>query len=682
MLFLLSIAMLAPLGPAWGQAESEPARQPSAATETPDPWRALAVVPRAIPAPLAEHPGNIHLEGEDVRVQLPEAMAGKAARWQARDDRGKIIAEGRLEVAGKAASGGVSLGRPGVGWYRIEFLDAAGKPAGWTSAAVLARLRAATPQDSPVCVDMATAWFARNDAADQRRLANLAALAGVNWVRDRLAWREIQPAADRFADEDTTYDSAATIQAEAGLKVLQVFHDTPGWAAESPEGRGRFPDDLRHAYRLARAMAQRLHGRVLAWEPWNEANAGTFGGHTVDEMCSYQKAACLGFKAGDPGLVVCWHPTTGTPTDLHTRGVLDNETWPYFDVYAMHSYDWPDSYAKLWGPVYAAACGRPLWITEADRGISTSTGMPWCDMSPEDELRKARLMAQEYASSLAAGANRHFHFILGHYQEQGGKVQFGLLRMDKTPRPTYVALAALGRLLAGGRCLGTWPIEGQPNAHVCAFSARPDGAERNVLVAWAEQPGDWPARDKTTAPWSLPEGVSVEAVFDYLGRSLGKDVPGELRGEPVFVLLRPGDARKLPLVPVPPSPYRSGEASPLVLQLKITDAPIVQADVGAWTLVFDRQLPAGREAEVTVWAYNFSDRAVRGVVELAECPAGWTMTPTRWEVAIEPMDRKALAARLSVPKPTPGADGSAWLRLRADFGPAGRPVLAFRVMSK
>jgi hypothetical protein len=58
------------------------------------------------------------------------------------------------------------------------------------------------------------------------------------------------------------------------------------------------------------------------------------------------------------------------------------------------------------------------------------------------------------------------------------------------------------------------------------------------------------------------------------------------------------------------------------------------------------------------------------------------MMPTRWEVALEPMDRKPLAARLSVPKPTPGADGSAWLRLRADFGEAGRPALAFRVMSK
>ena len=36
--------------------------------------------------------------------------------------------------------------------------------------------------------------------------------------------------------------------------------------------------------------------------PWNEANIDHFGGHTIDEMCSLQKAAYLGFKSRDPGV--------------------------------------------------------------------------------------------------------------------------------------------------------------------------------------------------------------------------------------------------------------------------------------------------------------------------------------------------------------------------------------------
>ena len=113
-----------------------------------------------------------------------------------------------------------------------------------------------------------------------------------------MRWRDVEPQPGRFADATTTYDLSADLQARHGLKVLQVFHGTPRWAVDDGESSGRYPADLRHAYRFCRAMASRYKGRVQAWEPWNEANVATFGGHTSDEMCSYQKAAYLGFKAG------------------------------------------------------------------------------------------------------------------------------------------------------------------------------------------------------------------------------------------------------------------------------------------------------------------------------------------------------------------------------------------------
>ena len=65
----------------------------------------------------------------------------------------------------------------------------------------------------------------------------------------------------------------------------------------------------------------------------------------------------------------------------------------------------------------------------------------------DDERRQAAFIAQSYATSLFAGVQRHFFFILGNYIEN--EVQFGLLRHDHTPRPGYVALAAVGRFLAG-----------------------------------------------------------------------------------------------------------------------------------------------------------------------------------------------------------------------------------------
>ena len=101
-------------------------------------------------------------------------------------------------------------------------------------------------------------------------------------------------------------------------------------------------------------MAQRYKGRVQAWEPWNEANVATFGGHTMDEICSYQKAAYLGFKAGYADVTVCWNATTATPTERQTDALLLNETWSYFDTYNIHTYDWADEYGRAPRQLHAA----------------------------------------------------------------------------------------------------------------------------------------------------------------------------------------------------------------------------------------------------------------------------------------------------------------------------------------
>lgn len=632
------------------------------------------VVERNIPS--ADGVPAAFTEGQDVTVSIPADLTPAPVRWRALDDRGVTIKAGDLD----SSSSTLALGALGIGWYRVEFLTPDDACAGWTTTAVLAKLAAPTPQDSPVCVDSAAAWFAKNDPAGQEALTRLAVLAGVNWVRDRMHWREIQPEPDRF-ETDTTYDTSADIQAKYGLKVLQVFHSTPPWAVEEGESHGRYPTDLRHAYRFGKAMAQRFKGRVQAWEPWNEGNVPNFGGHTADEMCSYQKAAYLGFKAGDPDVIVGWNVSTATPTQLHTRVLLANETWSYYDTYNTHTYDWPDSYERLWKPSIVAACGRPIWITEADRGLAYSTPEPWCDFTPEAAIQKAEFMAQSYATSLFAGADRHFHFILGHYCE-GGKIQFGLLRLDRTPRPSYVALAAVGRFLAGAECLGKWNVPNQPNAHVYAFSAKPDGQASDVLVAWAEKPADWDQRGKTTADWSLPERVTVQAVYDYLGRSLDSKVPAQLKSAPIFALLKSGDAASLPLTPRETSEYRKASVCPIVLQLALPKSHSVNVKQIPWACDHEHQVEPEKEIDLPLYAYNFSDTTASGTIRIAHAPAGWELAPKAWDVTLEPMTRVKLPCRFLMPKREFSKTSDTWIKLGGHFGPAGAPALAFRLISE
>jgi len=65
----------------------------------------------------------------------------------------------------------------------------------------------------------------------------------------------------------------------------------------------------------------------------------------------------------------------------------------------------------LWGPALQAACGRPLWISESDRGLKHLNNPPWYDLAPSDERLKAEYMAQSHAQSLSMGTSHHFHFL-------------------------------------------------------------------------------------------------------------------------------------------------------------------------------------------------------------------------------------------------------------------------------
>ena len=103
---------------------------------------------------------------------------------------------------------------------------------------------------------------------------------------------------------------------------------------------------------------------MLAWEPWNEANIENFGGHTIDEMCSMQKAAYLGPKAGDPDVTVCWNVYAGSGTNLHGEGVLANEAWPDFETYNIHSYSGLEEYLDQLEVAPQVASGRPIWMTQ------------------------------------------------------------------------------------------------------------------------------------------------------------------------------------------------------------------------------------------------------------------------------------------------------------------------------
>lgn len=564
----------------------------------------------------SDHPGNVFVTGEEVRVPLPDAWAA----WRGIDADGNEVARG-------TASGGLArLGELPVGYFEVRQLEGPGM----VSAAVVAE--SSPVENTPIAIDAAMAWF-YPDAEQIRAACKLCQLAGVKWVRDRSSWPEIETSRGVWAD-DGRYERTMRIEHEAGLKVLQVNHISPAWATDNPT---RFPVDLRLVYDFYRGLAERWKGLADAVEPWNEPDILLFGGHTGAEIASFQKAAYLGLKAGDPELPVCQSVFA-----IDRAETLDefkaNEVSPYFDRYALHHYTPLPAYSRVYGRHRAASGGRPIWTTEFNLPVH------WEDEQTKEpsreELRmQAYRVGKVFAAALHEGTEKAFYFILGDYVERN--LQYGLIRKDLTPRLAYVAFAAVGRLLNGAEPIGRVDL-GDEKLKAYVFRTEVDGQQRETLVAWSET-------HKTTV--DIP---TAERTYDYLGRKLSDGGKVELTRETVFLVLPRGGSSGLAVEPPPAkAPWRTGKACPVVLQL------IGEGNVHQSAFQLDKT------NELRLAAYNFGEKPARGTLSLAGASGG----PA--QISIEPGSRKEWTIQ---------ADGPGTVTVRLDLESLGHTIASARLI--
>lgn len=598
---------------------------------------AEAEVPGARPLPA--HPGNVFLTGETVRVMLP--FAGEPPAWQLVDAEGAVLREG--------SGGAAKLDALPVGYYEIRDTTT-----NRVALAVLPKQRIPVANTTPIALDLASAWNLA--PANWPAAASLARLAGVAWVRDRFTWPEVEPV-PRIMASHTRFDDSAAALTAAGLQVLTVNHQTPPWGGDDP---GRFPTDLRDAFGFFRAAAARWRGAISAIEPWNEAEIDNFGGHLGCEIASFQKAAWLGLKAGNPQI------TAGQSAfAVPQRALLDdftaNEPAAYFDTFNLHHYAAPADYGRIYGDFRAAAAGRPVWTTEANWPLHW-TGEVSHELSDADAHESATRVAKVFSAALHEGSRRVFWFLLPHYSE--GTTQFGLLRADLTPRPAYVALAAVGHLLAEAQPLGRLNLG--TNLTAFALAAKPEGNPQVVVVAWSE--GE-------TATLPLPS--SPLAIYDYLGRAVAVTTNRlALTPAPQFVVLRPGTEKSWPLTP-PPAPAERLKASPsaVVLQVVWPPARAVRSKSAL-------RLADDKPETVPLFAYNFGPQRVRGTVRL-EQPSplvqGLRIGPggpqSEISLELEPGERRPIGLVVDARRAPPD-----WfelpIRIEGGFGRSGRSVLS------
>jgi hypothetical protein len=543
-----------------------------------------------------DNPGNVFVIGEEVQIRVPTGWAG----WRAIDVDGKEIA------AESAGAGVVALGKLPVGYFELLEKDGPGK----ATAAVLNKVTP-TP-DTPIAIDAAMSWF-YSDPDQIRAACRLCQLAGVNWVRDRLSWPELESARGTWATE-SRYERAMRIQHDAGLKILQVNHASPAWATTN---QSHFPDHLRDVYAFYRGLAKRWNGLVDAIEPWNEPDLDLFGGHTGCEIASFQKAAYLGLKAGDPQLPVC-----EAVFAIDRAETLDefgaNSAYPYFDIYNLHHYIGLPAYSRAYGRHRAVTGGRPMWTTEFNLTIN------WADEatkepSHEDLRIQGYRVGKVFSGALYEGSEKAFYFILGDYVERN--LQYGLVHKDLTPRPAYVAFAAVGRLLNGAKPIGRVDL-GDEQLKGYVFATVVDGTQKETVVAWSET-------NPTTI--ALP---TAETSYDYLGRELPQKNSAELTRATTYFVLPPGGSKELKITPPPAKAERlDGKPCPVVLQI------VGKGDSKQSAFVLEPT------KQLRLVAYNFGDTPAHGRLQLE----GATGAPT--EVNLPAGDRQEWTITVSAADP-------------------------------
>ncbi len=477
--------------------------------------------------------------------------------------------------------------------------------------------------DKSVASDVAMSWLV--GAERFKDLAHLTRLTGIEWVRDRISWGEVEKQRNEWADT-TRYDTSADIQNSYDLKVYQVFHATPGWAQVEKSSHS-FPDDLRDAYNFAVQMAKRFKGKVSAWEIWNEPDIIVFSDELGDSYSALLKTMYIAFKSVDPEMPILICSFAMEPGEF-AETIFQNDVGKYFDIYNYHIYDdWKrhseraDKHIKLLRKYGLES--KPIWLTEAGRPIKREPEL--LEMTSQQELDVANFLPKAIATSLSAGVDKYFWFILPYYRESDVML-FGLLRNDMTPTAGYCSFAVCSYALGKGKYIGSLDLT---NIYAYIFERNEN---EDVLVFWS---------DDTERTFRIQCNTDRAILVDFMG-SESNVVPcdGVLNltaNNSVKYLIFPHSAvtEKIkvdsPKAKSEINKYDPKEISHLVLRLNF---PRKCRDKKSETYILQKDSINKIDVEI----YNFGNNSFNGRLGV-EFPKGWQGKIDEHEANIPSMDR-------------------------------------------
>lgn len=488
-----------------------------------------------------------------------------------------------------------------------------------------------TGSNSRLATDNGISWLVKPDQWEL--MATHLQLAGIHWVRERLAHGEVEQT--RGVLTPGKYLQVADILRQHGLQVYSVFHDSPGWARADHDTKAP-PDDLRDVFAFTRRLAGEFQGKISAWESWNEADIDFFS-KPASECAAYQKAAYLGFRSVDPRLQILG-PSLALPPGHFAEDLLANDTAHYIDIWNYHIYADPDNYAARHESFITLlskyGVDLPCWVTEAGALLQGPEGV----LGPDSRREQAAIISRAFPLGLAAGENRHFWFVFPYYRE--GQTDFGLFAPDnKTPFPGYAALSTATYALGSGEYLGEIRLA-TSGVHALVYRR---GAGSLSVALWND--------GKTPSPVEVPiPAAQITESIDHLGGPIRHEASGSgttcTVGRATIYLIAQETALKgidLHRVKAGPNIVRSAEPGlkKIVLRMLPADAR-ADKDVDGFIVTPDAH------QQISIEVYNFADTPFEGVIRL-HAGDGWPLDQAELKVRVEPMGRKLIATSIMSP---------------------------------
>lgn len=349
--------------------------------------------------------------------------------------------------------------------------------------------------------------------------------AGVKWVRcgagcSALDWGAVEKERGVYNWKNADAEVNGWTKDE-GVELLVIFGYTPKWASSGPNGENSAPPrDLKDWTNFVHTVVSRYKGKVKYWEVWNEPDIGFWTG-TIEQYCDLLKSAYVAAKKADPECKVVFGGLAGVNLPFLER-VYQYGGGPFFDVMAVHPYQWGDTFNDEWFSLQLRNLRdlmvkyreryKEVWLTE----LGWSTG----DAGITEDVQ-ARLLQQAMIAGLSLSdidVTKVFWFSVKDWGGPG----YGLIRPDGARKPAFEAYRFVTGVLEGSQYLG--PIEHQ--ALRCHRFRGKDG--KLLLAAW--HPG------KEKAPLELPAGKRWVEAKRFGGPVQIEGGAVEVGPDPVFVL--------------------------------------------------------------------------------------------------------------------------------------------------